>query len=81
MKVNHITPLPADEFAQQIIADKNRPAWNFAHLARQNTALRDAGQENTATAMYIRRAMTAILQGNDERYLAALDEIIKLAAR
>lgn len=65
-------------FADQLIADRERPAWNWGHLARQSVALRDEGKDDTALAIYIRRAMRAILQGDLGAYLAALEEIIKL---
>jgi hypothetical protein len=77
-KTNAITPHPLEAFADQLIADRDRPAWNWGHLARQSVALRDEGKDDTALAIYIRRAMRAVLQGDRGAYLAALEEIIKL---
>lgn len=77
-KTNAITPHPLEAFADQLIADRDRPAWNWGHLARQSVALRDEGKDDTALAIYIRRAMRAVLQGHPAEYAAALDEIIKL---
>lgn len=78
MKVNHIDPLPPKQFAEQIIADKDNRAWNFGHLSRQAVAYHDAGQDDTAVAIYTRKAMRAILQGKPDAYEEALDEIVKL---
>ena len=77
-KTNAITPHPLEAFADQLIADRDRPAWNWGHLARQSVALRDEGKDDTALAIYIRRAMRAVLQGHPAEYAAALDEIIKI---
>lgn len=73
-----ITANPLATFADQLIADRDRPAWNWGHLARQSVALRDEGKDDTALAIYIRRAMRAVLQGHPAEYAAALDEIIKI---
>ena len=78
MKTNAITPLPPKEYADQLIADRENIAWNFGHLSRQHIAYRDAGQGDTAAAIYTRHAMRAILQGDRGAYLAAVEEIIKL---
>ena len=78
---NEIKALPAEAYADQLIADRDNRAWNFAHLSRQHIALRDAGRGDTAVAIYTRRAMRAILQGDTPAYEHALDEIIKLCKK
>ena len=78
MTTNSIPLLPPEQYADQLIADRDNLAWNFGHLSRQHIAYRDAGLDNTAVAIYTRRARTAILQGDRGAYLAALEEIIKL---
>ena len=76
MTSNTIQPLPPEVYADQLIADRDNLAWNFGHLSRQNIAYRDAGQGDTAVAIYTRRAMRGLLQGDRGAYLAALEEII-----
>lgn len=76
--INAIDPLLPVDFADQLIADRDNWAWNFAHLSRQEVALRDAGRADTAVAIYIRKAMRAILQHDTNGYVLALDEIVKL---
>lgn len=78
-QINFIKPLGPKPFARQIVADKENKAWNYGHLSRQHIALRDAGKGDTSTAIYIRKAMKAILQHDDTAYENAIDEIVKLA--
>ena len=81
MTSNAIKPLPPEVFADQIIADRDNIAWNYGHLSRQHIGLRDEGKGDSSVAIYIRKAMRAILQGNQAAYLVALDEIVKLCKK
>ena len=81
MTSNAIKPLPPEAYADQLIADRDNWPWNFGHLLRQYIALRDAGRGETSVAIYSRKALRAIRQGDTAAYEHALDEITKLCKR
>ena len=81
MTTNAITPLPPEVYADQLIADRDNWPWNYGHLLRQYIALRDVGKGDTAVAIYTRKAIRAIQQGDTAAYEHALDEITKLCKK